>query len=403
MATTVLLSLPSHGHINPTLPLVAELARRGERVIYYATPPFRAKVEAAGATFRSYSADPTFDPSQDLGGPLGLMARSIEWSETLLPRLLPEIRADQPGYLMLDTLCVWGNLIQQVLQLPAVTLCSTFALGPKVMGELRRSDAPQPPLREFVAGLPALLQYFRVGRRINRHYGVRTPGLADFFINRQALNLVFTSRDFQPCVESFDPSYRFTGPSVAPRTESVDFPLDRLEGRPVVYISLGTIFNNVADFYRACFAAFADGPYQVVMSVGANVADSLLAEAPAGIIVRRYVPQLEILRRSALFITHGGMNSVSEALLDGVPVIVVPQVGDQYFVAQRAAALGAGVGLTPAQATPERLRALAAQVLGDGSFRAAAGRIGQSLRQAGGYQGAADEVAAFKQRAGIAA
>jgi MGT family glycosyltransferase len=115
------------------------------------------------------------------------------------------------------------------------------------------------------------------------------------------------------------------------------------------------------------------------------------------------VPQLEILRRSALFITHGGMNSVSEALLDGVPVIVVPQVGDQYFVAQRVAALGAGVGLTPAQATPERLRALAAQVLGDGSFRDQAGRIGQSLRQAGGYQGAADEVAAFKARAGIAA
>lgn len=401
MATVFFLSLPSHGHINPTLPVVAELVRQGEQMVYYATEAFRAKIEATGATFRPYGWGSNFDPSSDVGGPFGLMARSIEATEQLLPDLVHAIAVEQPDYLLIDSLGVWGTLVAQKLKLPTVALYSTFALNSSVMGALQRSKAPKPSPRDIVKGLPLLLRYLNTGWRINRQYGVRTPGPIKFFVNQQALNIVFTSREFQPAAQTFDARFAFVGPSVAARHEIVPFPWEQLDQRPLIYISLGTIFNNVADFYRTCFAAFADSPYQVVMSIGSNVDEQTLGPPPDNFIVRRYVPQLEILARAALFITHGGMNSVSEALLEGVPLLVVPQIGDQFFVAQRVTNLGAGWSLATGQLRPEQLNALAARILSDSRFKAAAQRIGQSLKAAGGYQQAAAIILAFKQRMGI--
>jgi UDP:flavonoid glycosyltransferase YjiC (YdhE family) len=428
MSTTIFLNMPHHGHINPTLPLIAELVHRGERVIYYATKHFEAKIQKTGAEFRDYGrSEQVFDPTQDLGGPFGLMAASIDATERLLPRLLAEIRAEQPAYLLVDSMCVWGNLLQQILACPAVTSCSTFVLSDATLKAMRSSGAPKPPFLSMLKTLPLLLRYFWVARRLDQRYGTRSPGLTDFFINRQALNLVYTSHLFQPNAADFDESYKFVGPSVAPRHETTDFPLDQLglspknrgEGEvrgglhppqtppalsaPLIYISLGTIFNAATEFYRACFRAFGDSPYQVVMSIGTNVDPQALGTPPDNFIVRPYVPQLDILERAALFISHGGMNSVSESLLYGVPLLVVPQVGDQFVVAGRLAALRAGLTVSPAQATPEQLRALAGQILAQPGFKQQAQAIGESLRTAGGYQRAADEIFAFKARLGLPA
>lgn len=401
MTTAFFLSLPAHGHINPTLPLVDELVRRGETIIYYATAPFRAKIEAAGAIFRDYAFSSDLDPSRDMGGPFGLMARTLEASEQLLPGLLAELRRDTPGYLLTDSLCVWGNLVAQKLKLPTINLYSTFAMSRAVMSELQRSKAPKQPLKDTLGGLHFLVRYFRIARRINRQHAVKAPGLIKFFNNQQALNLVFSSREFQPAVDSFDSRFAFVGPSVAARHETVEFPWQQVGTQPLIYISMGTIFNNLAEFYRDCYQAFADQPYHVIMSIGNNVDASRLGAPPANFTVRPYVPQLEVLERAALFITHGGMNSVSESLLAGVPVLVVPQAGDQFLVAQRVNALDAGRFLAMAQVSPARLRQLAEQILSGPSFKPAAQQLGASLKAAGGYLKAADLIGEFKQQAGV--
>ncbi len=402
MSTVTFYNLPAHGHVNPTLPLVAELARRGEQVIYYATGAFRDKIEKTGATFRAYGDNYGFDPTANLGGPFGLMARSIEVTEAMLPALLEQARADHPDYLLVDSICVWGNYMRQLIGCPAVSVCSTFAVNWKVMSALSRSPGPKPPLRETLAGFPLVARYFRVARRIDRRFGTRRPGFTGFFTNRQALNLVFTSRGFQAHVDSFDSSYRFVGPAITERFETVDFPLEALGSEPVIYVSLGTIFNDVAGFYRACFAAFEDSGRTVVMSIGQNVDQGALGTPPPNFIVRRYVPQLEVLRRSALFVTHGGMNSVNEALLYGVPMIVVPQVGDQYLVGNRVSELGAGLTVATDDATPARLRELAARILADPQFSGRCREIGTSLREAGGHTRAADEIWKWKREQAIA-
>jgi MGT family glycosyltransferase len=395
MSTALFLSLPAHGHVNPTLPLVTELVRRGERVIYYASDAFRAKVEGTGAEFRSYGKDYDFDPSHNPGGPIALMDLSIRMTERLLPRLLEACRQEPPDYLILDSMCLWGNLLQQLLKCPAVTSCSTFVMTRELMAHLRRSGGPAPSRWQVLRSLPKLASYIWRARQLDRRYGIHTPNLYEFFVNRQALNLVYTSRDFQPMAELLDESYKFVGPSIAPRQESTDFPFDALGKKPLIYISMGTIFNDLADFYRECFTAFGDQPYQVVLSIGKTVDEKALGTPPANFIVRRYVPQLDILERAALFVTHGGMNSASEALLYHVPMVVIPQMGDQFFVAQRVQEVGAGRYLAASEVTAPRLRALAEQVLADPNAKAQCKRIGTSLREAGGYQRAAEEILAF--------
>ena len=120
-----------------------------------------------------------------------------------------------------------------------------------------------------------------------------------------------------------------------------------------------------------------------------------LGPIPPNFIVEKFVPQLEVLQHAALFISHGGMNSVSEALYYNVPLIVVPQGADQPWIARRVAELGAGRMMTKEQVGAESLRHAAEEILSRPGFAQAAAKVGETLRTAGGYQRAADEIQAL--------
>lgn len=404
MSTTVVLCYPTHGHVAPKLAVVEELVRRGERVVYYSTERSRAKIEATGAEFRAYAYPyEAFDPTPPTEGLFSDMERLLKLTQTMLPDLLAELRALAPDYLLLDSKSIWGNLAGQILDLPAVTLSVVFALHP----DLVTAEYLVPRLyggasaEVLQRALIHLHRYFEVAQQVDRTYQTHSPNLVEFLGNPQPLNIIFTSRRFQLAGEQFDERYQFVGPSIGTRTEPTDFPLDQLSEAPLVYISMGTVFNDLPDFYRACFAALADLPCQVVMPIGRTLDRQALGEAPANFMLCTYAPQLQLLERAALFITHGGMNSANEGLLYGVPLLVVPQRGDQYMVAGRVAELGAGLPLFPQEVTAERLRGMVAHMLAQPSFRAQAQEVGQSLQAAGGYRRAADEIYAFKERMGI--
>ena len=407
MSTVVFLGHPAHGHINPTLPVVAELVRRGEKVFYYATDLFRAKIEATGATYRSYGPQEVFERKLAYGGMLGGMAGLIEAAEELLPDVLPQVRDDHPDYLLLEAHSVTGNLIQQIINRPAMTLCSMFAFNEKLIPapHLVRFLYGQAPAAAVLDGMLGLNHYVEVAQRVSQRYGVLCPNMIGYLSNPQPLNIVFTSRYFQIGGDrAFDDSYQFVGPSVMPQAgpaTDTDFPWAALTGAPLIYISMGTMYNAEAEFYHTCFEAFADTPYQVVLSIGHRIADGALRPPPANFIVRRHVPQVALLQRAALFITHGGMNSANEGILFHVPMLVLPQQADHYVVAQRVGELGAGVVLDRGQATVERLQALTAQVLADPSYKQQCEKIAQTLRAAGGYQRAADEIMAYKTKLGL--
>jgi MGT family glycosyltransferase len=388
-------NIPATGHVNPSLALVRELLARGEEIRYFNVEAFRAKIESAGIPFVPYAVDVDF-ASHPGGNPVIAMAHIAGYGEQLLPSLLDVARAEQPDYILYDSMTPWGPHVAAILGVPAICSCTILLIHSQNADSIpRRLLTRQLSMAGMHRSIGALWRYWQIHRRLRRSYGVGLPAVPDFFANPGDLTLVYTSRLFQPGGDLLDDSFRFVGPSIAKRPHDAEFPFDHLDGGPVIYVSLGTIFNERPDFFRNCIAAFGNSSYRVVLSVGNSLDLATLGDVPENVLVRRSVPQLELLERADLFFTHGGMNSVSESLWFGVPVIVFPQIGDQFFVSHRVEELGAGVTLTPDQIDPNTLRAQAERILANGTFRTNAARLRESLRAAGGYAAAADEVMRF--------
>jgi MGT family glycosyltransferase len=395
MARVIFQSLPLHGHVNPSLPLVRELVARGEDVVYYATDAFRPQVEQTQARFRPYRNEFLADM-----GALPERMDELAWllmltTADVLDRELEVIRADRPDYLITDSVAPWGQWIGEILGLPVVTSTSTFAFNRHVFAFALAQGVRPKSARLLASKIRYMIKALAVRRRIARKHRARGPRMVETVFGRSGLNIVYTSRHFQPCADTFDESFRFVGPSMAPRAETVEFPWERIQHRRVVYVSLGTLFNASPAFYRTCFEAFRGEDYQVIMSVGVNADAASLGTPPANVIVRSYVPQLEVLRRVRAFVTHGGMNSVNESLYHAVPLVVIPQMGEQDLVGRRVRELGAGLHIAKEAVTAEALRASVRRLLTEDEFGRRAAEVRDSFQAAGGVARAADAILAF--------
>jgi MGT family glycosyltransferase len=385
MSTIAFLNIGMHGRVNPTLPVVAELVRRGHDVTYHTSPAFRAEIEATGATVCLYSGGD--QPLPDPPTPATLVAGLAHTAVRLLPAVLTDLRRTQPHLIVHDNACPWGAIAARELGVPAASSFTTFAFNRQVPSPTRGSW----DLLTAAAGQPrSVLGYLWSRWRLRRRYDTRGLPLLDLGNISQRLNVVYTSRAFQPAVEDLDQSYRFVGPSIGARPADPSFPVDRLRD-PVLYASLGTVFNADPRLLHTFATALAPLGGTVVVATG-QTDPAALDPLPANVIARRFVPQPEVLARAALFVTHGGMNSVNEAMYAGVPMLVVPQGADQPMVARRVVELGAGLSIGSEHAAEHSVRALARRLLDEPRFRSAAATLRTAQHEAGGYRRAADEL-----------
>ncbi|MFE6286567.1 macrolide family glycosyltransferase [Streptomyces sp. NPDC057877] len=385
MSTIAFLNIAMHGRVNPTLPIVAELVRRGHAVTYHTSPAFRAEIEATGATVCLYPGGD--QPLPDPPTPVTLLEGLASTAVRLLPPVLADLRRIPPQLIVHDNACLWGAVAARALGVPAASSFTTFAFNRRVPSPTRASA----DLLAQAAGRPSGLRgYLRARRELRRRFGASGLPPLDVGNIRQPLNLVYTSRAFQPAVEEFDRSYRFVGPSIGARPADPSFPAERLRD-PVLYASLGTVFNADPRLLRTFATALAPLGGTVIISTG-QTDPSALGPLPGNVFARRFVPQPDVLARAALFVTHGGMNSVNEALYAGVPMLVVPQGADQPMVARRVVELGAGLSVRGEDATGASVRALAGRLLREPGFRGAAHTLKAAQHEAGGYRRAADEL-----------
>lgn len=409
MSKALFFNIPAHGHTYPTLPLVADLVRRGEQVIYYSSNAFRQVIEEAGATFRNFVTPYLNDETQVDENMVRIAYMLLQATQAALASpLLQQVKEDKPDYIVHDGLCPWGKYIAQIIGVPAICSMTTFAipsLTMKNIGQLLKSPSDtrllllSTPLSEvthtFFEGRKQLRPFRALANQLHKKYGIAKPQLLDVFANHNMLNIVYTAKQFQPFAQLLDNSFKFVGPSIAPRSDTVSFPFDTLGDMPIIYISLGTVFNDKVEFYRTCCEAFADVGRKIVLAVGKRTNVDALGMVPGNFIVKEFVPQLELLQRAALLVTHGGMNSVSEALCYGVPLLVIPQTADQFMVGQRIQQHGAGKTMRRGTVTAQKLRSIAEEILAQPVYQRASAQLGKSLGQPDGYLRAADEIQMF--------
>lgn len=383
-----------HGHINPTIALVKELVNRGEEVVYFSTENFREKIESAGAKFQSYGERldgfmKNFKPSGD--HPFYTFIEfMLKMDEQTVPLILEKVNGAKFDYIIHDAMFGGGKVLAQKLGIPAICSCTSFAMNKLPV-----------PSRMLEHGFhPQLDRVYEEMSRLSDVWNIKPLELMDVYFKREGLNIVYTTKLFQPDSEFFDESFRFVGPSIDEERDGENLQTCEFDGDKVVYISMGTINNNCIDFYKTCLEAFGDTELKVIMAIGKKVDIASMGTIPENFIVKNYVPQLKVLKRSNAFISHGGLNSVSEALYYGVPLAAIPQASDQPMVVNRLVDLGAGIGLKMEEITPQVLKESICELLSTNTYKNAAEKIGDNFKEAGGYKAAVDCIFEYKQKAG---
>lgn len=384
MAAIFFFSLPAHGHVNPTLPLVRELTSRGHRVLYYDVEAFREKIEAAGAQLvpiDAYMPPAPKDIDRRAGKDFAsLIEMAADLTLSLNERVAQDVAEHHPACVVGDSVCIWGKLLARRHGLPFVCSTTTFAFNEQSARLMKRQ--PGEVLR-MLLGMP------RMARKLRqlREHGHDAPDVVSLIGNdTKTPTIVYTSRLFQPMAETFGDSYAFVGPTVMQR-----YPR-RAHDRPLVYVSLGTVLNNAPDFYRSALQALSGMACDAILSIGDAVDPAALGPVPGNVRIFPRVNQLEVLASTDVFLTHCGMNSVSESLLCGVPMVLFPQHGEENAVAIRCEQLGAGLRLKRPSASC--IRSALETVLGDDRYRQAARTVAEDFSRCGGAAEAADFVEA---------
>jgi NDP-glycosyltransferase len=392
MSTYVFFNVSAYGHMNPTLPIVTELSRRGHKVYYFTGESFADAVQKAGGipvmvseTLRSQHTTPPGD--KEIALLPFLMARE---SPRVVPEIVGRLKGINPDCIVFNTMLLAPRL-------------ATLILGLRTIG-FRPFHSPRQHQRiiETLTDPHVKLLIHTAHQALAgviTSYQLPDMTLRDVFSEVPGLTLVFLPKEFQVDAEQFDERFLFVGPSFV-EPPSIPWPIVPGSQSPTIrlYISLGTLRNNDPDFYQMCFSAFSASNWSVVMSVGDQIDLTTLEPIPDNFVVKRFVPQTALLPHVDVFITHGGLNSTMEGLYYGVPLVVLPSIREQETTAKRVLDLHLGLVPDRARLTVEELREAVTKVFQNESIRCSVNNLKSAIRSAGGYLRATDAIVAFQQR-----
>jgi MGT family glycosyltransferase len=407
------------GHLNPMTTLGRELLRRGHRVTVISRPDGEAKALAAGLGFAAigkaeFPQGAIAAQAKMLGGmksgqALHYTIEMMRLAAEVTLRDIPAVcRENGIEGLLVDQVNPAAGTVAEIEDLPFVKVANALALNrdpncppavlpwryhPGILGRLRNS-AGNWFLYRVTAPIRNIINLERV-----RH------GLTPLVNEEHPAFLAEISQ--QPAFFDFPRSrpesrLHFTGPWHSSGAGiDVPFPWERLDGRPLVYASLGTLQNRLAEMFTTIAEAVSTLDVQLVISLGASDQDasSLAARCPGDPIVVSAAPQLQILEKATLVITHAGLNSALESLARGLPMVSIPIANDQPGVARRLEWLGVAEVVLPGQLTATRLRQAVERVLGNPDYRIRARKRAAEIAASDGVGMAADIVEqAFRTR-----
>jgi zeaxanthin glucosyltransferase len=406
------LSFTGTGHLNPFIALSQELKNRGHRVTFFAQGQVEDRIRRVGLDFVPIPAPQPGKPAPLKSDRPGIL-HEIALLRFHLQRIVRELThylASTPAAisaagvdaLLIDEIALTGPTVAELLSLPYFLISTSvphhfgwkssswltgYRYSPTVVSWLQGWFLEVSALR-MRGPLRRILQRFR-----------RRAGLAPVHRNTEKPLCLAHITQLAECLDlpRKPPSgnFYYTAPWLRiDAQKEIDFPWDRLDGRPLVYATMGTTRSVQSTILEMIAEACSGLDVQLVISLGNRFDPEQFDELPGRPLVVTFAPQLEILKRADLAIVHGGANTAFEALMEGKPMVAIPQAFDQPAVAARLKRLKVAEVLPVMRLSVERIRRAVAKVLNDPQCREAAGHVQLALRSTQGAKRAADIIAA---------
>ena len=405
-------SMPLTGHLNPMTALARRLQSRGNDVVFFGVPDAEPIVRAANLDFV---------PICEQEYPPGSIAKEYGYLATLRgedvvrysarelhPRRLratfehlPEkLAATGVDALIIDTIHFFVELVPMSMGMPYVHIWNILHIDrsgatPPCFFDWPHEATPEARARNM-EGVKKMGSYFApiaaVARDFAEKKGLQIDWSQPSVSTSRLAVIAQTPKEFDFPGSPWPPKFHYAGPfQDGGGRAPIPFPWEQLTGEPLIYASMGTLVNGLEHVYRSILQAVSKLPAtQVVLSVGDHIRVDDLGPISSNVIIVAKAPQLELLKRAALCITHAGLNTTLEALTQGVPMVAIPIGFDQPGVAARIAYHGVGEFVAEGSLTAERLLQLIRTVMNNPGYGEKARNLQRVIAQTQGLDLAAD-------------
>jgi zeaxanthin glucosyltransferase len=406
------LSIPLSGHLNPMTALARRLQSLGNEVVFFGVPDVEPFARAAGLDFVPYgereypagSIEKVFSSVAQLHGfevvRHSCMDLNPELTRVAFEYLAEKLATTGVEAVVIDTIHFFIELVPLGMSIPYVHIWNVLHLDfsgvtPASLFSDPLDNSPE-GLDRNVANLHKMSAILGPLAEVARSYAERAGLEIDWndpaaTVSKLAV-ITQTPKEFDFPGIPWPAHFHYAGPFHDDEGRvPVPFPWDKLTGNPLIYASLGTLVNGLYGVYKHILEAVEPlENIQVVLSVGKNINPENLGPIPSNTIVVRSAPQIELLKRAALCITHAGLNTTLESLAHGVPMVAIPIGYDQPGAAARIAHHGTGEFIEVDALTTDRLRGLIKKVLQDPTYRERANYFQKVIAKTRGLDVAAE-------------
>jgi len=368
---------PFLGHFHPTLSIGEELIRNGYKVYWIAMPEGFQHVIPEGGHFlkiKEYSSTAT--------GIINFGMESLQglYEDILVPinkfmydEIKPYILSEGFDVIITDHQAFVGAILAHEFNIPYITSVTAPAA-------IERS-------KEF----PEVINFERNQIvKLQQYFGINKT---EPLVCASPLTLVYSTTQFLQS-ENFPLNYQFVGPSIKNRIEHYIQikEIDQIEpSKPKILVTIGSILKLDQTLVDKMIEAFKDENVSIILVADPGIKD----EWPSNFFVYPYIPQLKVLEKVNAVICHAGHNTVCEALRFGLPLITLPMVNDQSYIATKVCKCGAGIRLKYKRLKSHHLKNSVQELLSNPTYRAAAQRIKESFEEAGGSRRASELIEQF--------
>lgn len=399
------------GHLNPMCTIGYELKKRGHRVTNIGMIDARNKTLEAGLEFQPVALEEFSETKLvKFYAELGELSKLAAFRHTInffqntanimlkeLPSVIKQIDIE---ILLIDQTCPWGITIAEYLDIKFITICCALMINRDILVPpfytywqynsswlcCLRNQIGYKILDYLTQPIQDTINRYRQKWQLSKLY------LKENYHPKELVQLTQQPAEFDfPRHRSLPACFHFTGPYHSKESrKAVAFPWNKLNGKPLIYASMGTLQNRLIGIFGKIAAACQNLDAQLVISLGGSAKPELLLQLAGDPIVVEYAPQLELLKKATLVITHAGMNTALESLSNGVPMVAIPVTNDQPAVAARIVWSGTGEAIPIDKLTIEKLQKCIHKVLTEDTYKKNALRLQNAIVNAGGVSRAVD-------------